>query len=568
MGNIIRLSRQPENLANEEFDLLVIGAGIFGASAAWEAALRGYRVALIEQNDFGSGSSANSYKIVHGGIRYIQHLDVPRVRGSCRERSALLRVAPHLVTPLPIVIPTYGFGMSGKPILSAGMYLYDLMTADRNRDIHEPSRRIPWTRQLGRTETLDLFPDLNDQGLTGAMQFSDAQMYNPPRLVLAFLQAAASRGAVICNYAKAERFQVSGGKVSAVQVRDRRSGDTFDIRARTILNTAGPWTDQFYTNQPELGGEGPPGIYSRDACFVVPRKFDHDLSLAVMGQTFDPDALMSRPSRHIFVVPWREYSLIGVWHKVVEPKPDEIGICQEEVQSYIDEIQAGYPALELSLDEVQICNWGLVPFGAAQKDGTNLSYGKRSILIDHSREEGPENLVSLIGIRFTMGRADAGLAMKSIARMLGDDRKPPDTTRIAIHGGEIDDFEGLVSSLENRLPEGGRGRVARSLAHNHGSNAPELLGMATESELEPVGDSHVIGAEIRNAVENEMAQTLEDIAFRRTDFASGGLPDAATLDAFAASAGDYLGLDDQEARKQLDTVRRRVPGWDWPAKSA
>ena len=561
MSDIIRIRRQPENLASEEFDLLVIGAGIFGACAAWEAALRGYRVALIEQNDFGSGSSANSYKIVHGGIRYVQHLDVPRVRGSCRERSALLRVAPHLVAPLPIVIPTYGIGMSGKPVLSAGMYLYDLMTADRNSDISEPSRRIPWTRQLGRDETLELFPDLNDHGLTGAVQFSDAQMYNPPRLVLAFLQSAAARGAAVCNYAKAEHFRVDGDRISAVQVRDKLSGNTFEIRARAVLNAAGPWTDQFYSNQPELGSDGPPGIYSRDACFVVPRKFKHDRSLAVMGQTFDPDALMSRPSRHIFVVPWRDYSLIGVWHKVVEPNPDEIGICEEEVQSYIDEIQAGYPALELSLDEVQICNWGLVPFGAKQSDGTNLSYGKRSILIDHGRDGGPANLVSLIGIRYTMGRADSSMAMKSIARMLGDDRKPPDTTRLAVYGGDVDDFHGLVSSLAKKLPHNESDRVARSLAHNHGSNAHALVGGATESELAPVGNSHVIGAEIRHAVENEMAKSLEDIAFRRTDLASGGLPDEATLAEFVSIAGPLLGLDAPDAERQLDSIRRRIPGW-------
>ena len=156
MGEIVRLNSDPENLQSEKFDLLIVGAGIFGACAAWDAALRGYKVALVEQNDFGSGVSANSYKVVHGGIRYIQHLDVSRVRSSCRERSALLRIAPHLVHPLPIAIPTYGYGMSGKPVLSAGLWLYDLLTADRNRAISDNDRKIPWAELMNKSEIMKL----------------------------------------------------------------------------------------------------------------------------------------------------------------------------------------------------------------------------------------------------------------------------------------------------------------------------------------------------------------------------------------------------------------------------
>jgi glycerol-3-phosphate dehydrogenase len=561
MGNIIRLSRRPENLCDEVFDVLVVGAGIFGACAAWEAALRGYRVAIVDQDDFCSGVSANSYKIVHGGIRYIQHLDVVRVRSSCRERSALLRIAPHLVTPLPIVIPTYGYGMSGKPVLSAGMYLYDLLTADRNRGIDDPSRQVPLTRLLGKQDTLDLFPGINPKGLTGATEFSDAQMYNPPRLVLAFLQSAAQHGAVICNHARVDRYLVEGDRIRAVKVTDKLTGDTFEIKARTILNSAGPWTDQMLEEQPELRAKSP-GIYSRDACFVVPRRFGHDRSLAVLGATHDPDAFMSRPARHLFVVPWRDYSLIGTWHKVVEARPDRIGIEPDEVQAFIDEIHEGYPDLSLSLDEVSMCNWGLVPFGEDQKGGENLSYGKRSVLLDHQRDGGPVNLVSLIGIRYTMGRGDARMALKLIARMLGDDRKPQDTTRIPIYGGDFDNFDQLVRDVGESLADGDD-RIARSMAHNHGSNATGLLSTAEPGERKPIGSSHVTAAEVRHAIEHEMAQTLEDVALRRTDLATGGLPDEATLAEFVDLAGRLLGLDENSKAAQLASLRRRVPGWDW-----
>ncbi len=560
MGDIIGLKRDSKALQSNEFDLLVVGAGIFGACAAWEAALRGYNVALVEQNDFGSGVSANSYKIIHGGIRYIQHLDVARVRSSCRERSALLRIAPHLVHPLPIAIPTYGYGMSGKPVLSAGMYLYDLITADRNSGITDDERRISWARLLGRNDVLDLFPGLDSRNLTGATQFSDAQMYNPPRLVLAFLQSAASKGAIVCNYAEVSGYDVSGNGVKCAYVRDKLSGETFPVRAKVVLNAAGPWTDSLLENQPELGGSVP-GVYSRDACFVVPRKFDHDISLAIMGQTRDPDAVMSRPARHLFVVPWRNYSLVGTWHKIVAATPDAIGIDRDEVAEFIEEVHAAYPDLDLSTGEVKMCNWGLVPFGEEQKCAENLSYGKRSILIDHARNSGPENMISLVGIRYTMGRGDARWAMESVARKLGDDRKAPASDQIPLYGADFSSFASLCQEISTQLPDGLAGEVALALAHNHGSNASALISTNNCDVVTSIGDSHVLAAEVKNAIENEMATSLSDIVFRRTDLASGGSPGSSTLKECADLTAKWLGLSDSEIQRQLAAVEARIPGW-------
>jgi glycerol-3-phosphate dehydrogenase len=553
-------ARSVDSLKNTEFDLLIAGAGIFGACAAWDASLRGYRVALIEREDFCSGVSANSYKIVHGGIRYIQHLDVARVRSSCHERSSLLRIAPHLVNPLPIAIPTYGYGLSGKFFLAAGMYLYDALTADRNRSIADISRRIPLTRLMSRDAVLDKFPGLNKDGLTGAAVFSDAQMYNPPRLVLAFLQSAASKGAIVCNHVSLEGYERAGDRISGARVRDTLTGENFEIRAKTFLNATGPWTDNILEGDTKTRGSLP-GIYSRDACFVVKRKFEHDLSVALMAQTKDPDAFFSRPARHVFIVPWRDYSLIGTWHKVVKPSPDEIGIGGDEIDSFIDEMHSAYPALELTRDDVTMCNWGLVPFGESQSDATNLSYGKRSIIADHARFNGPNNLVSLVGIRVTMGRGDAARAMRAIAEKLGDDQKPPPTDEIPIYGGDIRSVSELGARVRELLPEGADPAIAESLSRNYGSNAETLLKAADPEQLKPLGESHVLEAEITHAVRSEMAMTLPDIVFRRTDLASGGLPDAEALGRCADLAADLLGLTDQQRQEQLDEIHRRTPGW-------
>src|SRR5688572_27269723 len=203
MSPVSGMQRKPAALADGEFDLAIIGGGAFGAAAAWDASLRGLKTVLIERKDFGGGSSAECFKMVHGGIRYMQHADIRRLRSSSHERSSLLRIAPHLVSPLPIVIPTYGRGRKGKLFLGAGMRMYDALTLDRNAGIPDESRRIHASRFLGRSDVRELFPDIDDAGLTGGAVFEDGQMYNPPRLVLAFVSSAVEAGAVACNYVEA-----------------------------------------------------------------------------------------------------------------------------------------------------------------------------------------------------------------------------------------------------------------------------------------------------------------------------------------------------------------------------
>jgi glycerol-3-phosphate dehydrogenase len=560
LNDIIPLERHPDKLRNEEFDLLITGAGIFGACAAWEAALRGYKTAIIDQQDFGSGVSANGFKFVHGGIRYIQHLDFVRVRSSCRERSALLRIAPHLVHPRPIAIPTYGRGMSGKLILAAGAYLYDLVTADRNKGITDAAGRIPWTRLIGKDEMLSRFPGLEARSLTGGVLFSDAQLYNPPRLVLAFLQSAAAKGVTCCNYLQTTAFRKSGKSVAAAEVRDELTGESFEIRAKAFLNMAGPWTDDLI-RQDQESGQANLGKYSRDACFLVPRRFDHEMALAVMGRTKDPDAFLRRPARHLFVVPWRDYSLIGVWHKVVPPVPDHIGIDKQEIEAFIAEIQETFPNLKLSSEQVRMCNWGLVPFGENENGGEDLSYGKRSVLIEHAKCGGPENMVSLTGIRFTMGRGDAGWAMKAIARIFGDDRPAPPTHEIPLYGGNIDDIEALIARLQDLLPNNVGDEVAYSLARNYGSLAPSLVSNAKNEELVQLEQSHVLEAEISHAIKMEMAQNLGDIVFRRTDLASGGSPGVAALQRSAEILKAHLKVSQADLDEQLENIGKRIPGW-------
>jgi len=363
------MKRDLENLARERFDLLVVGGGIFGACAAWEAVTRGLKVALIESADFGHATSANCFKVIHGGVRYMQHGDIARVRSSVKERSVLLRIAPHLARPLPIVIPTYGRGKQGKAFLHAGMTAYDLVTADRNRFIHDPARKIPGHSLLSRAEVLADYSWLDRDGnrdesrgpLTGGVLFYDGQMVSPERLTLAFVRSAADAGACVANYVKADSFLRSDDRIEGVTAEDVLTGERFDIRADTTVNAAGPWAEPLLSRSDDDLTLRRASTFSRDAWFLVRRPWVSVNALALQAQSRDPDALLSRDARHLFVVPWRGHSIIGVWHVVTDMDADDVNVPDADLRTFIDEVNWACPELDIRMDEVGAWNAGLGP---------------------------------------------------------------------------------------------------------------------------------------------------------------------------------------------------------------
>ena len=546
MGN--KLKRDIASLTNQTFDVLIIGGGIFAACAAWDACLRGFSVALIEKDDFCSGTSANSFKFIHGGIRYIQHADIVRLRASCKERSTFLSIAPHLVSPIPILIPTYGYGKSGKALLGAGMYLYDLLTIDRNRSIHDPNRTIPWSRFISRDELLKYYPDIRSEGLTGGAIFYDGQIYNPTRLVLSFIKSAIESGAVVANYIEAKEFIINGNSINGVRAFDKESGEEVEIRAKVTLNAAGPWAMQLL-NKSSITKVANNITYSRDACFVVSRKLT-----AIQGKTYDPDALLSRPARHLFLVPWRDYTLVGVWH-VVKDDPDSIIVEKNELQSFIDEINWAYPSLNLKISDITMWNAGLVPFGENKQGQKNLSYGKRSHLIDHEKEDNLNNLVTLVGIRYTMARYDAEKAIDIISAKLGKQWLRSITESRPVSGGAINDFDSFVSEA-TRTYNGTLSSVTmRALIHNYGTEYKNILDR--KMDLETLGKTSTLRAEIYHAIENEMVVKLGDIIFRRTDLGTGSHPGNDVIAECAEILAKKMGWSSKRMQSEIDQVNAR-----------
>jgi len=227
------MKRDLARLTSREHDLVVVGGGIQGAAAAWDAAQRGLAVALLEASDFGSGTSWNSLKTIHGGLRHLQRADLAGLRESARERSALLRIAPGLVRPLPFLVPLYGHGPTGREAFSLGLWLNDLLSAGRNRDLPD-EQRIPAARILSPDEVRARIPGVPSAGLTGGALWHDAQVASSERLLLGFLHAAEEAGAALANYAEVTGFLGDRSQVRGVRARDAETGTSFEVRARVV----------------------------------------------------------------------------------------------------------------------------------------------------------------------------------------------------------------------------------------------------------------------------------------------------------------------------------------------
>jgi len=548
------LKRDTRKLSNRRFDLLVIGAGMFGVSVAWSAVLRGYSVAIIDKSDFGAATSANHYKLIHSGIRYLQHADFARMRESSRERSALIRTAPHLCAPLPIVIPTYGKGKKGLGLMRMGMLAYDLLSSDRNRHISDPTRKTPNGSSLDRESVLKMFPGLDPAGLTGAAVISDGQIYNPTRLTLSILRAAVNRGALAVNYMAAERLVIENSIVTGCIVTDKITGQTLEVKSKFVVNATGPWTEQFIKNSNDLPLSKCPS-FSRDLAFVIDKSISTTHALGCQAKTNDRDAVLSRGGRHLFLIPWRNKTLVGVWHRYSNLNPDNLPVSKEELSLYVDEVNSAYKDLNITLSDISLINTGHILFGnlSEQKSDKEHSFAKRSLLIDHSID-GIEGLLSVVGARATVARGTAEKVLKLVDTKLKKTNKGESTETSPIFGGDFDSFEKLTDDIRHVVP-GLSDLVTLALARNYGSAYRDVLAYCPEqSSIAPLGHSSVLNCEIIHAIRHEMAISLSDIVFRRTELCTGGHPGEDALIEAANIASLELGWSEEKKEREVKHV--------------
>ena len=394
--------------------------------------------------------------------------------------------------------------------------------------------------------------------------FWDGQIYNPPRLVWEFIRTAGRAGALVANYCEVNGFLRRGTCIEGVAVQDRLGGSRFEVRARVVVNAAGPFAERLHV-QAGLGRRSQISL-SRDLALVIRRPLVRQRALAIQTGYRDPSAVLSRGPRHLFLVPWRGVTLIGVNSVIYRGDPISLTVAQEEVQGFLDEINRADPSLALTPDDVALVLAGLLPISASNLVDGDVSFGKRPLIVDNERSDGVEGLVTAVTNRYTIARLVAERVVNLVFRKLRKEAPPCRTAKIPLYGGDMDSLAELVRAVERTGDH--RPDIAEQLARNHGSVYGDVLRLVTQAPQwgETIGASQTLKGEVIHAVREEMATKLADCVFRRTDLGTAGDPGTSALRTCAELMAGELGWSREQLESELAEVQTRFPGPLTPGK--
>jgi glycerol-3-phosphate dehydrogenase len=486
------------SLRDRRFDLLVIGGGATGCGIAREGALRGLSVALVEKDDFASGTSSRSSRLIHGGVRYLEHGHIHLVFESSAERHRLLELAPHLVRPLEFTWPVYEHARIPRWKLAAGLTLYDALALFRNVGRHH---------RLGRDALLEREPMLRREGLRGGATYWDAST-DDARLTLANAIDAAELGAVMVNHARVVALcaDAARGRITGATVADGLSDARFDVSARVIVNATGPWSDDV-RHLDEPGGTTVRG--SKGVHIAVPRqRVGNRQALTLLSPT---------DGRVFFVLPARARAIIGTTDTYTTSTPDQVRADQNDVNYLLDAANAFFPAASLTPHDVVGAWAGIRPL--VPSTGENPGAVSR----EHALATSRHGVISVTGGKLTTYRVMAHDVADAVVRRLGlvrdsGSRSAKREAARRLPGGDFESFDNLVAQVEREVPDTA---VATHLASAFGSRWRETL---TEGESPSGADTLAEGfpytlGELLYSVRREMAMTLGDLLIRRTRLA-------------------------------------------------
>lgn len=475
-------------LRSETFDILILGGGINGAGVARDLALRskiagaGLRIALVEQKHFASGTSGKNSHLIHGGLRYLKQLDFALVRESLRERATLLRIAPHLVSPLPFLMPLTGLGKS--IFYNTGLTVYDFLSG----------RGLPHHRRVPLDEVHRLEPGLAVPGMTGAAEYYDARVLSA-RLVLENVFEAVFNGVLGANYVHAENLQKND--IWTVKLRDTRSNEVFETRTRAVINATGPWARD---PRPRL---------VRGSHIILPRLNSSDHAIAYFEEN----------GRIIFFIPWGDRTLIGTTDVDHDGSPDQVEISDAEV-SYLRGIAATVFPQSAAMEPVATLS-SLRPLLPSEGSATSASR-------DHRIFHDPAGILHITGGKYTTYRAmseeAADLAVPALRHL-------HPTADYPLNGNSREAIDALIAQAENFAS---KYRLEKSeiisLIRQYGVLVPVVLEGMPEQDL--AGLPRVDAGRLIFAMRHEMAQTPEDFLTVSTTLAFEGRSGLLTPDSW------------------------------------
>ena len=531
-----------EKLADRAFDLLIIGGGIVGCGVARDAALRGLRVALCEKDDFASGTSSRSSRLVHGGVRYLEHGHLHLVFESSRERRRLLRIAPHLVRPLAFTWPVYRGARVAHWKLLAGLTLYDALALFRNVGNH---------RRLTSEGVMQREPGLLQEELEGGAIYWDAAT-DDSRLTLANALGAVRAGATVLNHAEVISLVTEHGRASGAMVRDAFSAREVQVRARCIVSAVGPWTDTLHAdtlpvdalNSMDGSHDAPSVLGSAGVHIAVPR--------ARIGNREAITLVAPQDGRVMFVLPAREHAIVGTTETPARSGPDQVRATREEVRYLLDACSAYFPNAHLQDSDVVAAWSGIRPLAATLAEGDPGSASR-----EHSIVQTRLGVLSVTGGKLTTYRAMAEDVVDRALASLGDaPRSGRNIRETPLPGGDMLSLEATEREATEAV---GDTAVATRLVQAYGSAWRDVWrsGLGRGERIDPALPYTM--AEASYAFASEMACTLGDVLIRRTHLAfetrDHGWQAARRV---AAWLSPYLKWDDARVQDQLRRYDREA----------
>ena len=517
-----------DQLAREPVDLLVIGGGIIGAGIARDAAMRGLRTVLVDQHDIAGGTSSRSSRLVHGGLRYLEHGEFGLIFEALRERGILLNIAPHLVRPLPFIFPVHHGDRVPLWKLWLGAWAYDLLAAFRN---------VRWHRLLGKRGLLQQEPMVRERGLVGGVRYFDAQC-DDARLTLATVRSAIQHGALVGTYTAVEGLVRDDGQVHGAHLRDLLTGATATVRATIVVNATGPWGDAL--RRMEDPAATPLLRRTRGAHVLVRRERLGHAAAITLTSPLD--------GRVMFVLPWGDFSYVGTTDTDTDESPDNVRATADDVVYLLRSANAAFPNAHLSKADV-IAAWaGLRPLIAPTR-----TMGESQVSREHVIATGPGGMITIAGGKLTTFRSMAAHCVDQVTAALhaldGRARAPHAATDTEpLPGGEVHDLEPLGQpGLEVGLPI----PTVDHLVRLYGTECAAVFNLVRERRelMRPLSPDHpAIEAEVLHVARRELAVQVDDVLVRRLhlyyETADQGVSAAPRV---AALLAEELGRDEQWA---------------------
>jgi glycerol-3-phosphate dehydrogenase len=531
------MTRDLERIGRDVFDLLVVGGGVYGLAAAYDAASRGLSVALVEREDFGGRTSFNHLKTIHGGLRQLQRGDLVRMRESTRERRTFARIAPQFLVPQPFLVPTTRSPRRHRLAMRIAFAIDRAIGFDRNQGL-PASLALPPGRMLNRAALAEIAPDVHFEHVTGGALWFDYKTEESERLTWAFALAAARHGAVLVNQAEAVAACREGMQVTGMRVRDALTGEACVVRARVICNAAGASVGRII------------------AAFGSRRTFPLVKAMNVVTRRPAWPVAVGSPTRGgrlLIALPWHGRLAIGTSHGEEPAGADATYVNTPELESFLAEINEAFPSLHLDRDEVALVHRGVVPARLHRSGSPRLL--EHSLLLDHARD-GIEGALSMVGVKYTLARVVAERAVDLTVRKLGIGPLPSRTSSRPL----IDTADGSpVGRPHGRVEPPPSDDLARLRSLYEPEAFGRLVALVTDRpqlqrRLSP--DAPVIGAQVLEAVRHEMALSLEDVVLRRTSLGTTGYPGDAAAREAAALMQEELAWSAERVEDEIDSLRR------------